>query len=221
MVTKEQVQVQGLKEQVQGLATKEQVQGLEKEVQGLKKKVSSLEDENAQLLAMMQDMEKRQEKTATKEQVQDIQKNVSNLTDTAGILVEDKARIVARRQFGDEFSEPLKIKSIHDIIKLISKADTENVPKDEYKAQKRKDAKTEVVDFLRPLLHSAVKSAAKAVFKQSQTDEFEDEVFTDAKKHIEIATQKIVEAESATEDVEDLKHNLGKIIGGVIQLSKT
>jgi hypothetical protein len=91
---------------------------------------------------------------------------------------------------------------------------------DECKADECKDAETKVVDFSRPLLHSAVKSAAKAVLKQSQTDEFEHGVFAKAKREIEKATQKIVEAESAAEDVEDLKHNLGKIIAAVIQLSK-
>jgi hypothetical protein len=160
---------------------------------------------------MLQNMEKT---------VQDMEKKFSDLADTSGILVEDKARIVASRMFDDEWSESLTIKSIHDIVELISKANTKNVPNDEYKADECKDEETKVVDFLRPLLPSAVKSAAKAVLKQSQTDEFEDGVFAQAKRKIDKATQKIVEAESAAEDVEDyLKHNLGKIIGAVIQLS--
>jgi hypothetical protein len=71
------------------------------------------------------------------------------------------------------------------------------------------------------LLFSAVKSAANAVLKQSQTDEFEDEVFAQAKRNIDKATQNIVGVESTTEDVGNyLKDNLGKIIGAVIQLSK-
>jgi polyhydroxyalkanoate synthesis regulator phasin len=125
MATKEQVQglneqVQGLKEQVQGLATKEQVQGLatkeqvqglkkqvqglKKQVQGLDKRVSALQEENAQVLAMMQGMEKRLGKTATKEQVQDLENTLLDLEDTIGILVEIEARAKARRKFADHFS---------------------------------------------------------------------------------------------------------------------
>jgi hypothetical protein len=191
-----------------------QLRGMVQDVQKRQEKMATKEQ--------VQDMEKRQEKMATKEQVQDIEKNFSDLDVTSGILVEDKARIVASRSFGDEWSKSLTIKSIHDIVELISKANTKNVPNDEYKAADDcKDAETKVVDFLRPLLFSAVKSAANAVLKQSQTDEFEDEVFAQAKRNIDKATQNIVKVESTTEDVGNyLKNNLGKIIGAVIQLSE-
>jgi hypothetical protein len=83
----------------------------------------------------------------------------------------------------------------------------------------RKHAEDVVVDFLKCLLRSSVKSAAKAVLKQSQMDEFEHGIFAEAKRKIEEATQKIVKAEGTVE-VEDLSQNLGKIIDAVKQLSE-
>jgi hypothetical protein len=139
-----------------------------------------------------------------------------------GFLIEDSLRTMAlKRGYSDYFCEPCTIKCILDIIMHISEGGTDKVPtgKGRPETDKRKHAENDVVEFLNRFLSPSVESAARAVFEQSKTDEFEHEVFAEAKAIILQATQEIIKAGS-TVKVEVLAQYMGKIINGVDRLSK-
>jgi hypothetical protein len=167
---------------------------------------STLETQNG---IMMEEMEKK------------LRKSYSILDYRTGKLIEDNLRAVALNLgFSDYFCKSCTIKCIPDIVRLISKADTDKGPTCESlpERDKRKHAENAAVDFLKGCLYASVESAARAVLKQSKTNEFQHDVFAEAKGIIHQATQEIFEAGSTVE-VEDLKHKLNKIFGGVHRLS--
>jgi hypothetical protein len=74
---------------------------------------------------------------------------LDRLEKRTGILVEEKARAIVTRMFGSDFSERFLIKSIHDVVKLISKANDPELFPDNHNA--RNEAVSRVVEFLKPL----------------------------------------------------------------------
>eukprot|EP00977_Amphora_coffeiformis_P002436 scaffold456_cov171-Amphora_coffeaeformis.AAC.3 len=57
---------------------------------------------------------------------------LDSLEKNQGLLVEEKAPDMASRQFGEDFSRPFLIKSVHNLlVKLIANANMTKLPKDD------------------------------------------------------------------------------------------
>jgi len=129
-------------------------------------------------------------------------------------LVEEKARKMASRQFGGDFSRPFIIKSIHNLVKLISNSNMTKLKKDDYKA--RNAAVEKLMEILQPLLCSFYKAAINSVHKQVQDHPaFADEVFTPCKEKFQEGV-----IDCLNEDDVDWKKMIGLTLGLLQSLTK-
>jgi hypothetical protein len=112
-----------------------------------------------------------------------IQKMLESLNKRTGILVEEKARVEARNLFGSDFSKRLLIKSLFEIIKLISKADDPKLPK-EYGTVEHTKAVGVVADHIRPFLPFFVRSALRQLSDLAGKPTFDHNEFAPGKKKI-------------------------------------
>ena len=110
-----------------------------------------------------------------------INKRLSTLEKRTGLLVEEKARSSAARQFGEDFSRRFFIKSVHDLVKLISKAHTNSVQNDQH--SRNCAAKKLVQEYLEPLLPVFMKAMVYSVKEASEAPEFAKKEFDQIKKN--------------------------------------
>jgi hypothetical protein len=142
-----------------------------------------------------------------------VRADVERLNKRTGILVEEKARSMVTQMFGSDFSKRFLIKSLHEVVKLISKADDSDLPK-EHSSIQRNDAVEKVAAFLEPLVISFVRSAVTSVEKASKDPIFAHEVFTPYKKHIETAKSLAATNEPKVDTVCGLLLSAVKGMGG-------
>jgi hypothetical protein len=119
--------------------------------------------------------------TDVKEQTTDVKKQLTKLDKRTGLLeglvVEEKARGAAKRHLGDDFVKACTFKSIHDVAKVIAKANHKDLPSSNSFLNTRIAAVEKVVTVLEALSHSFAMSAVVAVFVQSNLEEFKDNKF--------------------------------------------
>jgi hypothetical protein len=141
------------------------------------------------------------------DQLSAVQKSQEKTEKVLGLLVEDKARQMARRQHGENFSRPFKIKSIHDLVKLIANANTIHLKKDDYNNRTKKV--NELVEILEKLLPSFYKRAIRRVFEVvDQNSEFAGECFATIKAEFQ---EKVIDTLNL--DEVDWEKKIGLTIG--------
>jgi hypothetical protein len=143
----------------------------------------------------------KEEMTGLKRGQDDLKRGFERLNKRTGILVEEKARAQATRMLGSDASERFLIKSIHDIVKLISKADDRDLRHDDQHARNR--AVEKVVAFLTPLLPSVVTAAHRVISETSQDAVFGHASFYDAKERVKEAKRTIESGNQTTGSPQD------------------
>jgi hypothetical protein len=154
--------------------------------------------------------ELKQVKQELKQELEPMKKSLDRLEKRTGILTEEKARKVAMHLFGSSFSKRLVIKSIYEVVKLISKADDPELPKD-YAFKSLTDAVTKVAGHIRSHLPHFVKSAYRALVETTADDAFAHDTFSKAKQDLQDVKTRL---SSAPEDA-DYKVICGLMIGAV------
>lgn len=164
------------------------------------------------MLKPLKESQTKMEQNQTK-----MEKRLASIEKQQGLLVEEKARKMAARQFGEDFSRPFIIKSLHDVVKVIANADMPKLPKSDYFA--RNKAVTKLEDLLKPLLPSFHKAAIEAVNKalQDNAGEFRHVDFDEAKKQFQ--TDAVRRIETATES-ELVSLDWEKMYGVTLKLVK-
>lgn len=157
--------------------------------------------------------EKLEEKLEAKleEKLAPVRKSIASLDKRTGILVEEKARNMATQMFGSGFCKRFLIKSIYEVVKLISKADDPALPK-EHSSIQRNDAVGKLAAFLEPFTNFFVQSAVASVEKAAEDPIFIHADFADAKSAI--AKAKSLSAGERP----DLSNICGMLLGAVSEL---
>jgi len=114
-----------------------------------------------------------------------LEQNVVRLEQTSGILVEEKARAKARAMFGINFSKSLLIKSIHDVVKHIAKADHEELPAENGDLQINA-AVEKVAGVAQDHAGTFVRSALLSLTKVATNTVFDDDEFAKCKLELTI-----------------------------------
>jgi len=148
--------------------------------------------------------------TELKKELEPMKKSLDRLEKRTGILTEEKARKVATDLFGSNFSKRLIIKSIYEVVKLISKADDPRLPKD-YDHKSLTNAVTKVAGHIRSRLPHFVKSAYRALVEITSDDAFAHDTFSKAKEELRVVKTRL---SSAPED-NDYKAICGVMLGAV------
>jgi transglutaminase/protease-like cytokinesis protein 3 len=130
--------------------------------------------------------EVKRDMNEVKRHMNEVKTQLDRLEQRTGILVEEKARMMASRMFGSDFSERFLIKSIHEVVKLISKANDKRLPKD-HGMNARIDAVDLVLRVLKTLLIAFVKSVVLSISIASTDEVFDHSEFEGAKSQIETA----------------------------------
>jgi len=171
---------------------------------------ASAEPEPITLAAIMTALNDRFDSVeSTQKEIKD---RIARLETKNGLLVEEKARGVAERMFGSDFSSPFLIKSIHDLVKLVSKANDPKIPSDDYNA--RNAAVLKLVKVLEPLRQSFAISAASEIYKVAQ-----DPLFQQFAPTVEEIGKVKKEIEKPENSIGNIEKNCGKLLGLVQVLS--
>jgi len=141
-----------------------------------------------------------------------LEQNVLRLEQTSGILVEEKARAKARAMFGINFSKSLLIRSIHDVVKHIAKADHEKLPAENGDLQINA-AVEKVAGVAQHHAGTFVRSALLSLTKVATNTVFDDDEFAECK--LELPT--ILDELLSTKDP-DFGVICGKMIEIVLKL---
>ena len=148
-----------------------------------------------------------------------INKRLSTLEARTGLLVEEKARKMAARQFGEDFSRRFCIKSVHDLVKLISKANTSQLRSDDFES--RFDAVKKLTGLLKPLLPDFMKAMVDSVKKALDCPEFANDAFVEIKESFFAMAVKPFDESQPDSDSLDMKRICGITICTVKKLSET
>jgi len=143
-----------------------------------------------------------------------LEQNVVRLEQTSGILVEEKARAKARAMFGINFSKSLLIKSIHDVVKHIAKADHEKLPAENGDLQINA-AVEKVAGVAQRYAGTFVRSALLSLKKVAAYKVFDDDKFDGCKQDLTILDELL-----STKDP-DFGDICGKMIAIVLRLGNT
>jgi len=141
-------------------------------------------------------------------------KSVSRLEQTSGILVEEKARAKARAMFGINFSKSLLIRSIHDVVKHIAKADDKKLPAENGDLQINA-AVEKVAGVAQHYAGTFVRSALLSLKKVAADTVFDDDKFAECKQELTNLDKLL-----STKDP-DFGVICGKMIKIVLQLGNT
>lgn len=144
-----------------------------------------------------------------RESIETLNKKTETLNKRTGILVEEKARNMAAKMFGSDFSKRFLIKSLYEVVKLISKADDSALPK-EHSSIQRNEAVEKLAAFLEPFTISFVKSAVASVEKAAEDPSFGHADFATAKELLGTAKKSLF-----TEEPPNLSVIWGKLLGAV------
>ena len=140
--------------------------------------------------------------------------DVHRLERRSGILVEEKARAKARDMFGINFSKSLLIRSIHDVVKHIAKADHEELPAENGDLQINA-AVEKVAGVAQRYAGTFVVSALLSLKKVAANKVFNDDVFAKCKQDLTNLDKLL-----STKDP-DFSNICGRMIGIVQQLGNT
>jgi len=142
----------------------------------------------------------------------EIKDRIARLETKNGLLVEEKARGMAERMFGSDFSSPFLIKSIHDLVKLVSKANDPKILSDDYNV--RNAAVLKLVKVPEPLRQSFTISAASEICKVAQ-----DPLFQQFAATVEKIGKVNEEIEKPENSIGNIEKNCGTLLGLVQDLS--
>jgi hypothetical protein len=170
----------------------------------------SIESLNKSLNKKTESLSKKTESLS--KNIEILSKNIEILNKRTGILVEEKARNMATQMFGSDFSKRFLIKSLHEVVKLISKADDSALPK-EHSSIQRNDAVEKLAAFLEPFTIIFVQSAVVSVEKAAEDPIFGHADFDAAKETLEAAKESL-----SNEEQPNLSAICGKLLGAVSKL---
>jgi hypothetical protein len=176
----------------------------------MKREMKEVKSEMKEVKSEMKEV--KSEMKEVKSEMKKVKTHLDRLDKRTGILVEEKARMMASRMFGSDFSERLLIKSIHEVVKLISKANDKRLPKD-HGMEARIDAVDLVLRVLEPLLIAFVKSAVISISVASLDEVFDHSEFAGAKSQIRTAE------ELSRENTPDSAKICGLLIDAVKKMS--
>ncbi len=149
-------------------------------------------------------------------QMEETTQELSRLNKRTGILVEEKARTVSTDLFGSDFSKRLLIKSLYEVLKLISKADDALLRKDHGADAQNKAAKV-LIKFLEPLRFSFFKSAVFSISIAASHETFDHPQFKAPKATInDITTQ--IQSSAQGQTLANIAKNCGMLLGAVAKL---
>ena len=152
----------------------------------------------------------------TTRHMEETTQELSRLNKRTGILVEEKARTVSTDLFGSDFSKRLLIKSLYEVLKLISKADDALLPKEHGTDAQNKAAKV-LIKFLEPLRFSFFKSAGCSISDAASHATFNLPEFEAPKATInDITTQ--IQSSAEEETLANIAKNCGMLLGAVAKL---